>query len=461
MIAAPQADVALDRKVPALLLKVGQYPVHSGGLGVIRTLGRAGVPVYAITEPGITPAAASRYCTGTFVWHATGLEAEDQLIAELRLVGDRIGQPAVLVPVDDEAAVLVAEHQPALAERFLSPAPPPALPRRLASKTGLYELCVEHAVPAPTTVTPANLADVATFAATATFPVVVKNAEAFERRRRPVVPGTTVVPTQDALLGLLDPPARRHASLLKDGPGEPPAYRPPGVILQEYIPPNESEDWIVHLYCDSASRARPVFTGMKVRSWPATAGVTACANSIVNTALAELAERFCAELGFAGIADLDVRLDLRDGQYKVVDFNPRTGNQFRLFESRAGVDVVRAQHLDLTGREIPASPQLYGKRIIVEHADLPAKFAYWRLANRVRHSSWTDPEHTATEYAWLAKDDPFPFLVMAGHVGGAAVRTLRDQGSAALANWQRPMRLGRPAWLRKRSRRVVPGLTKS
>jgi hypothetical protein len=32
----------LDRSVPALVLKVGQYPIHSGGLGVIRTLGRLG-----------------------------------------------------------------------------------------------------------------------------------------------------------------------------------------------------------------------------------------------------------------------------------------------------------------------------------------------------------------------------------------------------------------------------------
>ncbi len=218
----------LDRAVPALLLKVGQYPVHSGGLGVIRTLGRAGVDVYAITEPGLTPARASRYCTGAFVWHATGQEDTHELIAELRSVGDQIGRTAVLVPVDDEAAVLVAEHQSALAEHFLFPKVPPALPRRLASKSGMYELCVEHDVPAPATLTPQNLADVTAFAATATFPVVVKNAEAFERHRRPVVPGTTIVRRREELLDLLDPPHRRHVSLLNehvDEPGGLPAAR--------------------------------------------------------------------------------------------------------------------------------------------------------------------------------------------------------------------------------------------
>ena len=46
--------------VPALILKVGQYPLHSGGVGAIRTLGRMGVPVYATAEDRFTPAAVSR-----------------------------------------------------------------------------------------------------------------------------------------------------------------------------------------------------------------------------------------------------------------------------------------------------------------------------------------------------------------------------------------------------------------
>ncbi|HUD37717.1 MAG TPA: hypothetical protein VMR14_12505 [Streptosporangiaceae bacterium] len=413
----------LDRAVPALLLKLGHYPVHSGGIGVIRTLGRLGVPVYAITEPGLTPAASSRYCTARFVWRVTGYEDADLLAAQLRAVGERIGRPTVLVPVDDESAVLIAEHQAELSGHFLFPRVEPSLPRRLASKTGLYELCVAHDVPAPVTVTPRDSGEVAAFAASARFPVVVKNAEVFERRRRPVVAGTTVIYDEPELLKLLERSVRRHASLLH-GADPHRDSRSPGVILQEHVPPEESEDWITHLYRGADSRCEVLFTGMKVRSWPATAGVTACAYSVFNPALAELSARFCEQVGFYGIADLDWRLDLRDGRYKLVDFNPRAGNQFRLFESSDGVDVVRAQHLDLTGRPVPPSPQLEGKRIIVEHADIPAKFVYRRLADTVRHPSWTHPEHTSTEYAWAALDDPLPLMVVMGHVAWSAARQL-------------------------------------
>ncbi|MDQ6793107.1 MAG: ATP-grasp domain-containing protein, partial [Candidatus Dormibacteraeota bacterium] len=42
--------------MPVLIVKIGRYPLHHGSVGVIRTLGRAGVPVYAITEDRFTPA---------------------------------------------------------------------------------------------------------------------------------------------------------------------------------------------------------------------------------------------------------------------------------------------------------------------------------------------------------------------------------------------------------------------
>src|SRR5262249_50302685 len=154
---------ALDRSVPALVLKVGQYPVHSGGLGVIRTLCRLGGPGYAITQPRLTPAPASPDCTAAFVWRATGLEEPAELAAQLCDVGESIGRPAVVIPVDDEAAVLVAEHQAELSSRFLFPRVQPRLPRRLASKPGLFDLCMAHGVPAPASVTPATFDEAGVF----------------------------------------------------------------------------------------------------------------------------------------------------------------------------------------------------------------------------------------------------------------------------------------------------------
>ena len=102
--------VTADRYVPALLLKIGQYPLHSGGVAAIRTLGRLGVPVYAITEDRLTPAAVSRYCAGRLVWKVTGREEPGYLAGRLREAGQRLGRRAVVIPVDDEAALLGGAH---------------------------------------------------------------------------------------------------------------------------------------------------------------------------------------------------------------------------------------------------------------------------------------------------------------------------------------------------------------
>ena len=402
--------VVTDTRVPALLLKIGQYPLHSGGVAVIRTLGRLGVPVYAITEDRLTPSALSRYCTGSFVWRYTGHEEPASLAAQLREVGERLGRRAVVVPVDDEAAVLVAEHADELSEHFLFPRVEAGLPRALASKQRLYELCRRHDVPAPNSICPATDKELASFAATATFPVVVKNAEPWTRRRAPAVSHTTVMHTAGELL-----------AVAPSGNG-----RPPGVIVQEYIPRDQAEDWIVHLYCDANSNCVVLFTGVKVRSWPPHSGATASAYTLANPELAQIAERFCKAIGFRGIADLDWRLDLRDGKYKLVDFNPRVGNQFRLFETEQGIDVIRALHLDMTGRAVPAGAAPDGRRIVVEHVDVLARFAY--RGGSGYPAAAPPPPVTATELAWLAKDDPLPFFAMWPRLAKPLASARRDQG---------------------------------
>ena len=103
------------------------------------------------------------------------------------------------------------------------------------------------------------------------------------------------------------------------------------------------------------------------------------------------------------------RFDPRDGQYELVDFNARMGNQFRLFQTTAGIDVVRALHLDMSGRCLPAGEQASGRMIIVEHLHLPVRPAYRKSLYSAPHA----PRHpTSTELAWAARDDPVPFFAV-------------------------------------------------
>ncbi|HEY2221080.1 ATP-grasp domain-containing protein [Actinomycetospora sp.] len=395
--------VELDRSVPALLLKLGNYPLHHGGVGVVRSLGRCGVDVYAITEGRYTPAALSRHLRGRFSWPTTGSEDPAELAEGLHGIAKAIGRPAVLVATDDEAAAVISElgAEPGLADDFLFPrCADPGLPRRVASKEGLFRVCSEHGIPTPGTAFPESLADVEEYAAHGAFPVVVKSRDPFERHRHPTVRSSTVVETPDQL---------RAMALEWDDV--------PSLILQEYVPRETAEDWVVHAWWPGpdAPGEEALFTGVKVRSWPPHAGFTTAGRARWNDELADLARRLFDAVGFRGIADLDWRRDLRDGQYKLVDFNPRVGAQFRLFEDEAGVDVVRAQHLALTGRPVPRAPFPEGRAFVVEDFDYAARVAY-----RGDRTDGPAPEGRppSVEHGWFALDDPLPVLPML--VGRAA-----------------------------------------
>src|SRR5262249_30263414 len=103
--------------------------------------------------------------------------------------------------------------------------------------------------------------------------------------------------------------------------------------------------------------------------------------------------------------------DRHDGKFKLLDFNPRLGMNFRMFDDQAGINVVRALHLDLTGRRVKRSPLVEGRTFIVEPYDLFACLSYLRrrmVTVRKLLSSW----HGSREFAWFSWRDPLPSFAM-------------------------------------------------
>ncbi|GLW99711.1 ATP-grasp domain-containing protein [Microtetraspora sp. NBRC 16547] len=386
-------------------MKIGRYPLHQGGVGAIRSLGRAGVPVYAVTEDRYTPAAASRHLTARIPWATSGTEPPARLVEKLLAIGRRLPRPVVAVATDDEAAVLLAEHRKTLEEHFLLPPVPPGLPRMLAGKEGLHDLCVAHGVPTPSSVRVTSRCQTARLAEAMTFPVVIKDCDPFVRLSAPAVRGSTVVRT----------PAELCAASEK-------WPESPNVLVQEYLPHERTTDWTSQICCDVDGEPVVVFTGVKVRSWPPRTGVTTFGYTAANPELAELTARFCRGIGYSGVASLDWRLDQRDGRYKLLDFNPRVGAQFRLFQTDRGVDLVRALHLTLTGRAGTVGTPVGGRRYVLEHLDAPALLSY-RGRGRVGRPP-SPARRGDLELAWFAPDDPVPALVMAARFAAPAANRL-------------------------------------
>ncbi|MBO0837469.1 MAG: carboxylate--amine ligase, partial [Actinobacteria bacterium] len=381
---------AADVVTPAVVLKLDRNVFHHGGLGVIRSLGRLGVPVYGIHEDRLAPAAGSRYLRGR-VYGVPDPADGPRLLAGLDRLATLIGRPAVLLATDDAGAIFLAEHGAQLHGRFLFPRPPSGLPRLLAGKFTLHEMCAATGFPSPRTALPDSLAAARELAAAAGYPVVAKLTAPW--RAPPGVRSTQLAAGPDALARLYEACTRARA----------------GLMLQERIA--AGEDWFFHGYCDAAARCRPAFTGVKERSYPASAGLTSLGRSAANPELRGQVTALLTRLGYAGPLDLDLRRDARDGRYHLLDFNPRLGAQFRVFRDTAGTDVALAAYLDLTGQPIPAAPQLDGRRFCVENYDPLSALAHWR-AGDLTPGAWLASLRGIDELAWFARDDLRPFGLM-------------------------------------------------
>lgn len=377
-------EIAFDRRVPAFLIMIGSHVWDYGALATIRTLGRVGVPVYASVGAVDEAYEKSRFLTGRLPWNTTGAESEPELVSGILRCCDQIGSPAVAIAGDDEAAVLLARNRERLAGALLLPDVDRELPGRLANKVELASLCQGTGTAIPRSVMPETWPDVEQFAERCNFPVIVKNPEPFARLVRPAVKSTTCALNRGELFD----------SLSAWSPGIP-------VLIQEFIPNGNGTDWYVEAVFGPESRPVAMFSGQKMRALPAGTGVGTCSIAHRNDRVIEAARDFAQAVGYVGVCDIDFRYDQRDDAYKMLDFNPRRGAQFRLFQTVNGLDVVRMMHLGLTGRRIPSGPQRTDTRHVV--GILNAKARLTGPACRCRGGCGTK-----TERAWFAGDDPRP-----------------------------------------------------
>ncbi|MBO0844064.1 MAG: methyltransferase domain-containing protein [Nocardioides sp.] len=397
-----------DTSTPVVVLTTTAEPLLHSPLAVARSLGRLGVSVYTAHPGRALPYDRSCFVIGRFEVAHDPADPE-RLMMDLVQAADDVGPTALLIPVDDTAALYVDDHADLLAERYVFPRRPPGLAASLADKASLHGLCSRLGVATPRAVVPTNAAQVVEYADAAGFPVVAKVIDL--GRLRNGVPSVTLARDAEELLAVYEDASR-------DGM--------PNLLLQEYLPGGSDTVWMFNGYFDARSRCLAAFTGTKLRQCPPGTGPTSLGICRANPDVERQTIGLLSHLGYTGIVDLGYRYDSRDGRYKLLDVNPRIGGTFRLFVDRNGVDVARALYLDLTGQQVPASRTPEGRRWLDEPHDL---YAVLRAAGRgLRPVPWVRSVAGVEETAWLAADDPVPFAAMTGAATKSAVGLFRRRG---------------------------------
>jgi predicted ATP-grasp superfamily ATP-dependent carboligase len=367
------------------------------GLGLVRALGRKGVPVYALDPSPNALGMNSRYCRPILTPDLK--QDEEQYLSFLLDFGRGLPTKAVLYPTGDPTVVLFSRERERLAPYYHYVAPDHATVLQLLTKTGLDAIAQQHGIPAPRTLIPPDRAAVEAAAGQLLYPVILKPAESHAWKARSIVEligvGTKVIPCQtpEELLTSYDRIAAHN----------------PALIVQEFIPGDDADLLYFCFYLNRESEPLGIFAGSKRRVLPPGLGSASFVESVEDPALTEAALKLLRAVRYRGLGGVEFKRDPRDGVYKLIECNVRFG-LWDALGARCGVNLAHIAYRDALGQ--PVEPQLRyraGVKWVSFERDLSA-FKLYRRQKKLTTFGWLRSLIGEKMWAVFAWDDLRPFL---------------------------------------------------
>ena len=321
------------------------------GLGIVRSLGRYGVPVTVLDDER-SISRVSRYVTRHE--RVPELRDADETVRILIDACERLGlHGSVLYPTREETVAAIAANREQLSQYYKLPTPAWSAVQPAWDKRETYQRAERLGIPIPRCWFPESFADLDQIDLTS--PVILKPAIKenffYETRAK-----AWRVDTRDEL----------EAAYLKAvgivGAAE--------VIVQELIPGGGDRQFgFCAFFKDSEAVAE--MTVRRLRQHPSDFGR---ASTFVETIdLPELAKHsltFLRDIGYYGLVELEYKHDERDGQYKLLDVNARTWGYHSLGYT-AGADFPYLVYCDQVGLPVTECQARAGVRWLRLATDLP------------------------------------------------------------------------------------------
>ncbi len=366
-------------------------------LGVVRSLGRAGVPVCVAKSDEHALALTSRYVKRRLRWEsgadATRRDALLELCRRERLEG------WTLIPTDDEDAALIAREHDALSKRFVLTTSPWEILRYAYDKRLTHQLAADAGIPVPET----HPSDIDLGGLPLSFPLIVKPAF---RARLSRLPRDKAWRADDRA-GLLE--LQHRLGSLVD---------PETLMIQELIP---GEEQLSYAALCREGRVLARLTARRTRQFPIDFGrASTYVESTSDQSMCDDAERLLARMRLTGIVEVEFKRDPRTGENKLLDVNPRVWG-WQSMCARAGVDFPLLLWQMVNGQEVPATSSQAGVRWVRMLTDVPAVIAELRQG-RLSARRYLRSLRGPLEFAVFAADDPLPAglnaLLMLGIAAG-------------------------------------------
>lgn len=304
-------------------------------LGVVRALGKQGVPVVVVHYEDSDIACFSRYAIAREkVPHPERFEDEflDALIGHIRGYDARI-----IFPVSDEAVLVVSRNRERLEQYCKVACTDRPTAQIFIDKKNTYELAEKHGVPAPKTALPKSIEDVEDFCSRIEFPCLLKPSQSHlfvKHFGQKMVPVSTVDEAVSAF--------SRAAQLGLE------------CLLQEIVPGGDS--CVVNynaFFIDGDAVAET--TAVHVRNGPPHWGSPRVAVSRHVPEVVLPGRQILGAVRYNGFACTEFKYDYRDRIYKLMEVNVRH-NMSTLLSVRSGINFPWIEYKYVLNGELPTQP---------------------------------------------------------------------------------------------------------
>lgn len=311
---------------------------YQTGVVLMRNLERRGLRVYCVEWFREQPCFRSVY--GTSFECPNPDERPDDWLEFMIGVSAKVGGQPVLIPSADQFVTAISRHAAQLEPHFRFCQDAAAVQELMATKQRQYDLARDHGLPVPLTRFVSSEADLDDFASAARFPCLFKPLHAREWGRLPA--GHPFRGRQLVLAATSEELSEKYGSV---------ADLNPQVVVQEVIEGPDTAK-LVYLSCYALDGRRlGACIVRQLRTAPIYFGSASVVEPVADPEADRLCDGFLRAIGYAGICELEIKRDTRDGRVKLIEANPRYSVTADA-APYAGVDIGWLHYLDVIGQPV-------------------------------------------------------------------------------------------------------------
>ncbi len=318
-------------QIPVVLLGANFYTA----LGAIRTLGRRGIPVYALDYHFPTAyALSSRYVARKMLCPNVNID-ETGLADFLIGLGKEFSKRPVLMATTDNYALLISRHADRLSRYYIFPDNKSGLLEKVINKKGLALLAREHGIRIPQTLIVDQSSDLAAIAREIPYPCIIKPAlshkfvKVFRQK-------CLFAESRTELLSALETACKNELE----------------VMVQEVIPGFDDRMYVFDFYVDRQGRITHTFSAQKLRQFPINFGSSTLTHHLYDHGLVELGLDYIRRLGYRGYGEIEFKKHPVSGEYYLIEINARLSTLNVLFD-KCGIEFAYIMYKDLIGDPLP------------------------------------------------------------------------------------------------------------